>query len=66
MTSLPPTRSSPTASELRRMPKDRRDAIMEAAAKVAEVIYRNDPALTDFEAFEAEEPNGDGEATSEG
>jgi hypothetical protein len=66
VTSLPPVESFPTASELRRMPKDRRDAIMEEAARIAEEIYRNDPSLTDFEAFEAEDPDGDDEATSEG
>jgi hypothetical protein len=66
LTSLPAIESAPTASELRNMPKDRRDAIMEAAAKIAEDLYRNDPSLTDFEAFEAEDPDGDGEATTQG
>jgi hypothetical protein len=64
--STPPVKSVPTASELRRMPKDERDAIMEEAARIAEEIYRNDPSLTDFEAFEADDPHGDGETTSEG
>jgi hypothetical protein len=66
LTSSPPVKSSPTASELRCMPKDRRDAILEEAARIAEEFYRNDPSLTDFEAFEAEDPHGDGEAASEG
>lgn len=62
----PPIKSFPTASELRSMPKDRRDAIMVEAARIAEELYRNDLSLTDFEAFEAEEPDGNGEATSKG
>jgi hypothetical protein len=70
VTSMQPVKSFPTATELRRMPKDRRDAIMEEAARIAEELYRTDPSLTDFEAFEAEDPDGDGdgdgEATSEG
>jgi hypothetical protein len=66
VTSLPSVKSFPTASELRQMPKDRRDAILEEAGRIAEELYRNDPSLTDFEAFEAEEPDGNGEATSEG
>jgi hypothetical protein len=66
LTSLPPIQTALTASELRRMPKDRRDAIMEVAATFAEDLYRNDPSLTDFEAFEAEDPDGDGKATTQG
>ncbi len=54
VTSLPLVTSVPTASELRRMPKDRRDAIMVEAARIAEELYRNDPSLTDFEAFEVD------------
>jgi hypothetical protein len=40
-----------TATELLAMPPDQRDAILEAAAAMAESDYRNDPELTDFEAF---------------
>jgi hypothetical protein len=40
-----------TASELLAMPPGQRDAILEAAAALAEADYRNDPDLTDFEAF---------------
>lgn len=40
-----------TASELRRLPAEQRDAILAAAAELAEPLYRNDPKLTDFEAF---------------
>ena len=40
-----------TAAELRKLPPAQRDAIMEAAAALAEEDYRNDPQLTAFEAF---------------
>jgi hypothetical protein len=40
-----------TATELRKLPPDQRDAVLEAAAALAEDDYRNDPQLTAFEAF---------------
>jgi hypothetical protein len=40
-----------TATELRKLPPAHRDAILEAAATLAEEDYRNDPQLTAFEAF---------------
>jgi hypothetical protein len=40
-----------TAAELRKLPAAQRDAIMEAAAALAEEDYRNDPQLTAFDAF---------------
>jgi hypothetical protein len=40
-----------TAAELRKLPATERDAIMEAAAVLAEKDYRNNPELTAFEAF---------------
>ena len=40
-----------TATELLAMPPAQRDAILEAAAAMAEADYRNDPVLTAFEAF---------------
>lgn len=40
-----------TATELRRLPADERDAILAAAAALAADEYRNDAALTAFEAF---------------
>jgi len=40
-----------TAAELRQLPAEERDAILAAAAKLAEPLYRSDPDLTDFEAF---------------
>jgi len=39
------------ASELRKLPPDQRDVILEEAAVKAENDYRNDPELTAFEAF---------------
>lgn len=45
------TRKRWTAAELRKLPAAERDAIMEAAAAGAEQEYRNNPELTDFEAF---------------
>jgi hypothetical protein len=38
-----------TAAQLRRLPAEQRDAILAAAPTAEE--YRNDPALTAFEAF---------------
>jgi hypothetical protein len=40
-----------TATDLLAMPAAHRDAILEAAAAMAESDYRNDPELTDFEAY---------------
>ena len=40
-----------TAAELRKLPAAERDAILEAAAAMAEAEYRGNPRLTDFEAF---------------
>jgi len=40
-----------TATELRRLPPEERDAILEAAAALAEKEYKTDVALTAFEAF---------------
>jgi hypothetical protein len=55
-----------TASELRKLPREQRDAIMKAAAALAEDDYRNDTALTAFEAFgkddlHVDRPNSDPE-----
>src|SRR5271166_189987 len=55
-----------TAAELRKLPADQRDAILAAAAAVAEEIYRNDPQLTDFEAFGEEDLYGESTAGPEG
>ena len=47
-----------TAAELRKLPAEEHDAILEAAAALAEGIYRNQPDLTDFEAFGEEDLYG--------
>lgn len=38
-----------------RMPAEERRRILEAQAALAEPLYRNNPELTDFEAFGEEE-----------
>lgn len=48
----------PTPAELRRMPREQRQAIL-AAAELAEDDYRSDNELTGFEAFSEEELNDD-------
>ena len=52
-----------TAEELRRLPADQRDPILEAAAELAETAYLNDPELTDFEAFGKDDLHGDSAST---
>jgi hypothetical protein len=51
------------AAELRKLPPAQRDAIMEAAAVLAEEDYRNDPQLTAFEAFGKDDLYGDSSST---
>lgn len=48
------------ASELRKLPLDERAAVLQPQAALAEAIYRQDPSLTDFEAFDEGEIHGDG------
>ena len=60
------TEKSWTAAELRKLPADQRDAILAAAAALAEDLYRNDPQLTDFEAFGEEDLFGESTAAPEG
>jgi hypothetical protein len=50
-TANPATGKPWTAADLRKLPSAERDAIMEAAAALAEEDYRNNPELTAFEAF---------------
>ena len=54
---------SPTAGltprELRRMPREQRQAILATAAELAEQDYRSDKELTGFEAFSEEELDDD-------
>ena len=49
---IPPSKlPCPSASALRRVPPPERSAILSAQAALAEPLYRNDRALTDFDAF---------------
>ena len=48
-----------TPGELRRMPREQRQAILAAAAEMAEQDYRSDKELTGFEAFSEEEFDDD-------
>lgn len=48
-----------TPAELRRMPREQRQAVLAAAAEMAEEDYRTDRELTGFEAFSEEELNDD-------
>ena len=52
-----------TATELRALPPQERDAILEAAAALAEAEYRNNPELTAFEAFGADDLHGESSST---
>ena len=48
-----------TAAELRKLPPEQRDAIMEAAAELAEEEYHSDAKLTAFDAFGKDDLYGD-------
>jgi hypothetical protein len=52
-----------TAAELRKMPPGERDAILAAAAALAEREYQNNPELTAFEAFGKDDLYGDSSNT---
>ena len=52
-----------TATELRKLPPKERDAILEAAAVLAEAEYRKNPELTTFEAFGTDDLYGDSSST---
>ena len=52
-----------TATELRRLPLEQRDAILEAAAALAEGEYRSNTDLTAFEAFGKDDLYGDSSGT---
>jgi hypothetical protein len=58
-----PTGRRWTATELRKLPPAERDAIMEAAAALAEEEYRNNPELTAFEAFGKDDLYGESSST---
>ena len=49
----------PPPGELRRMPRGQRQAILAAAAEMAEEDYRTDKELTRFDAFSEEELEDD-------
>jgi hypothetical protein len=51
-----------TAAELRQLPAEQRDAILAAAAALAEQEYRTNPELTAFEAFGKDDLPGDSAA----
>ena len=48
-----------TATELRKLSQEQRDAIMETAAALAEAEYRSNAELTAFEAFGKDDLYGD-------
>jgi hypothetical protein len=50
---------APTPAELRRMPREQRQAILAAAAALAEEDYLTDKELTGFDAFQEEELDDD-------
>lgn len=52
-----------SAAELRKLPTSERDAILEAAAAMAEQDYRHDPDLTAFEAFGPNDLYGESSST---
>jgi hypothetical protein len=53
------TATQVSPSKLRKMPREQRQAILEAAANRAEQDYRTDKELTGFDAFSEEERNDD-------
>lgn len=56
---LPVALAHCTPSELRMMPREERQAVLAAAAVLAEEDYRNDKQLTGFDAFSEEEVDDD-------
>jgi hypothetical protein len=61
-----PTTSDGTwkACELRKLPSNERDAILESAAVQAENEYRTNAPLTDFEAFGEDDLHGESTAAT--
>jgi hypothetical protein len=60
----PSAKAHVSPSELRKMPRVQRLAILAAAAEMAEEDYRSDRELTGFDAFSEEERNDDDESGS--
>ena len=58
-TAVPRSPPRLTPGELRRMPREQRQAILAAAAEMAEQDYGSDQELTGFEAFSEEELDDD-------
>ncbi len=56
---LPVALARSTPGELRMMPREARQAVLAAAALLAEEDYRNDKQLTGFDAFGEEEVDDD-------
>jgi acyl-CoA reductase-like NAD-dependent aldehyde dehydrogenase len=52
-----------TAAELRKLPREEREAILEAAAALAEGEYRTNAELTAFEAFGKDDLYGESSNT---
>lgn len=52
-----------TAAELRELPPEERNAILEAAAALAEEEYRTNPELMAFEAFGKDDLYGESSST---
>jgi hypothetical protein len=59
----PPAGRRWTAAELRKLPPHEREAILQAAAALAEGEYRTDPELTAFEAFGKDDLHGESSST---
>ncbi len=55
-----------SASQLRKLPVEQRNAILAAQATLAEPIYRGDKRLTDFEAFGEDDLQGESSSTETG
>ncbi|MGH7224181.1 MAG: hypothetical protein ACRELF_13200, partial [Gemmataceae bacterium] len=60
----PGTAARVSPGELRKMPREQRQAILAAAAERAEEDYRSDRELIGFDAFSEEERNDDDESDS--
>ena len=56
---MPDAATGVSPSELRKMPREQRQAILAVAAERAEQDYRSDRELTGFDAFSEEEGNDD-------
>ena len=55
-----------SASQLRKLPLEERNAILAAQATIAEPIYRSDKGRTDFEAFGEDDLHGESSSTETG